>query len=753
MIRICRPAGRRRIDHLDRSFSRQYKHQIVLCARTGFCLNTERLSCRLYIQKDGAAGLGCRYHKSICFVCDDSLREPKFIRAKGIGSPDRPDRQTHSVAEGKCKFDSLAFIIFFFVDMIEVQVQRNKTVCLQCCIEGCGDCKFTAIIKWGQFIRQRHIFGQVDGFFQIEFRRDSQLFQSIGSIDGRHIVILFNGYQCIGVPRQKTRISRIVFDKTIEYKILLAVKEENVSVTAQLDLQLGGFIHIDIQRLLLTFAGDGKGVWVKYDRIHLGAADRHVVADHEVFVHIHTERDSECGIAVFFDFRAGIFFAGTLVDGDQRNPRQFRGQRSIVGIFHRGIVPSHLVYQGKGTHIDDTVNCRHHLHVFQHDTLITQRGIIKSGGRTADLGGEITTAIRRNSLHRFVSGNCRCQCQAERVHRRIGIAIDHDPPRHGQHLSGNKYKLTALTQFCDLMADFAADAVSIAQFIAEGNDRKYGCILRDQPALFVDIGGAFGKEIALAVFPADGKGILGQDGIVAVFILCLDQNDGCFRGKSRDGLRGAAIRTVRLCFVRLRCARVFFVFPVVGFLNIFVALPAVALVVVFVVIIIVAGDLMSCGFFGDKLAHIIAGRAVQTVAQIRFAIAHGQIVQIDGQRMSYCLGCGAAVLGTGAGVGVVAIGSERPQLMAAVGDVGADQCRRIFIGNACIVFLDLPCRHGVLVDMENGKGPVIIEPWHGCVFFKFHRCIQAQFPAEDIDILQSCDRDPLFLQLVIQIAA
>ena len=525
-----------------------------------------------------------------------------------------------------------------------------------------------------------------------------------------------------------------------------------MSLSVQGDLQLWGFIHSNNQRHLLVLPGDGEGVWVKYDFIHLGTADRHAVADHEVFVHIHAERDCERVITMSLDLRTVIFFAGTLVDSDQRSLHQFLDHRSIVGRFHRGIAISYLVYQSKGTHINDAVGGRHHLHVFQHDTLITQCRIIESGGGTADLCGEIAMAVRCNCHYRFISGNFRCQCQAEAVYRGIGVAIHHDPSRNSQCLSGNKHEFRALTQDGYLVPILAAGAVGFPHLVAEGNDRKHRGFFRHDPALFVDIGGAFGKEIALAVFPADGKGILGQSSIVAVFILCLDRNNGCFRRERGNDLCGAAVRTVRFDLVRLGGGWIFVIFPLVGLQNILRTLPAVALVVVFVVVVIIAGDFMPRGFFGDKLAHIVAGRAAHPIAQRRFAIAHGQIVQIDGQRMSYCLGCGAVFVHAGAGVGAVAIGNECFQFMAAVGNIGIIKFGRIFIGNACIVFLDLPCRHGVFVDVEDGKGSVIIEPCHGCVFFKFHRCIQAQFPAEDIDILQSCDRDPLFFQLVIQIA-
>ena len=523
-----------------------------------------------------------------------------------------------------------------------------------------------------------------------------------------------------------------------------------MSVPVQGDLQLGGFIHSNIQRHLFAFIGDGEGVWVKYDFIHLGTADCHAVADHEVFVHIHAELNAECGIAVFFDFRAGIFFAGTLVDGDQRSTRQFRGQRSIVGRFHRGITIGDLICQGKGTHINDAIGGRHHLHVFQHDTLITQRGIIKSGGGTADLCGEITMAVRCNRHYRFVSGNFCGQGQIYHIHRGIGVAIHHDPSRYGQRLSGNKHEFRALTQYRYLVPILAAGAVGFPHLVAEGNDRKYGGVLRDQPALVMDIGGAFGKEIALAVFPADGKGILGQDGIVAVFILCLDRNGGCFRGKSRDGLRGAAIRTVRPYFVRLRCARVFFVLPFVRLKKFFPAVITVAAVILFVFIIEV-GCFVSLGRGHKDLTYVIAGCAVHLIDGIHIASSTPKRCKIHRQSMRCGLGCGAVFIHAGAGVGVFVIGDKCTQFVTAVGNIRIVQRRCIFIRNTFVVFHDLLCRHRVLIDVEHGKRSPIIEPHHiGPIFL---RGFQTESTAQNIDILLSCYRNAHGLQLIIHIAA
>ena len=205
MIRICRPAGRRGITHSDRGFLGQVQSQIVPCARTGFRLDTERFPCRLYVQKDRAAGLGCRNHKVVCFVCDDSLRESKLILAKGIGSPNRLNGQTiDESGTTKCKFDGLAFGISFFEKMIKIEIHRNKTIAQHRCIEGRCYRHIAAIVKVGQFMLQRHVFVQVDGFFQIILRRNSHLFQRIGRIDGRHTIVLLNGHQCVCIPWQKT---------------------------------------------------------------------------------------------------------------------------------------------------------------------------------------------------------------------------------------------------------------------------------------------------------------------------------------------------------------------------------------------------------------------------------------------------------------------------------------------------------------------------------------------------------------------
>ena len=88
--------------------------------------------------------------------------------------------------------------------MIKIEIHRHKTVGLHRCIKGRCYRQFAAIVKVGKLALQRHIFGQVNGFFQIIFERNSQLFQCIGSIDGRHTIVLLNGHQCVCIPRQKT---------------------------------------------------------------------------------------------------------------------------------------------------------------------------------------------------------------------------------------------------------------------------------------------------------------------------------------------------------------------------------------------------------------------------------------------------------------------------------------------------------------------------------------------------------------------
>ena len=88
--------------------------------------------------------------------------------------------------------------------MIKIEIHRHKTVGLHRCIKGRCYRQFAAIVKVGQFSLQRHIFVQVDGFFQIILRRNSHLFQRIGSIDGRHTIVLLYGHQCVCIPRQKT---------------------------------------------------------------------------------------------------------------------------------------------------------------------------------------------------------------------------------------------------------------------------------------------------------------------------------------------------------------------------------------------------------------------------------------------------------------------------------------------------------------------------------------------------------------------